>query len=620
MRTLQQINDIILADDKILTTIFTRIFGQYMMRYYGDKTKKHTVIFDNYAESSYHNSSQNVICIAKKNIVQQLKSNVNPFAVAYHELAHVLYTNDKVRDKIREKTAHVLVNVMQNKNAESLSNHDPSRLQETMHSLWNVVEDERIERIMMTEYEFLRPILDPLKTIIQDDGLIMSWRLGKYANQVPDQKVAEQCELYLQYYNDKRLSQGSRVDYCSTVLATLWVLIFDQNQMLSQPTPPKTPPANPGKPAKGTGGGDVDDKPTKTRGGGDKPTQDKDDSKDDSKDDGKDDSKDDDKYLKALEKELENIEQNIQTQRIEKSYNDSVIDERKRIVVSKKVRDRYNNLFAIEIPLFASQKHIVRGGLTMGQAKSYKSDITSKLNKHRLVEAVVHNKEPKVFYNKGRDTTQLRKVVIFQDVSGSTHHTYDFLFDIIAYSLAKSFDQVDWWLYGDMLAKKHTQDFSTPSYLVGKEYNIASSTNSGLLVNVMQRYANEKAIFVVLTDGDLFALFQDISLFKKFAPQTAFVGELSSVPQDFQSELIYKSALTQEEVKVCTDIGHNIDSDIIRQAWSSFNVQNSDDMIYIKELLCKKQQYKNAISNSAFQKIVSRMINTAVALIKRSIK
>lgn len=49
----------------------------------------------------------------------------------------------------------------------------------------------------MRNEPFLRNIINPLKTILSDDGSLMSWRLQEYAQIQPPQELVDLCDVYI---------------------------------------------------------------------------------------------------------------------------------------------------------------------------------------------------------------------------------------------------------------------------------------------------------------------------------------------------------------------------------------------------------------------------------------
>ncbi len=573
----KQINETLLKNPKLVEVLFQDIFGKYMIKYYGEQTKNYRVLVSTDDQNSYMNSRDNVVVIAMRNVADQLKLGINVYAVAYHELAHILYTNDNIRDQIRVKAhmdmqsddyqidqAHLQTLSVESKHKYIRNTRATQEKQ--LHMLWNVVEDERIERLIMNDHPFLTDILDPLKTIIKDDGKIMSWRLGKYAKKVPDARIAQLCEQYHSVYNsnaivipnghtiNKEFADRSVRNTLAQILYELHKLMFPTQEQGTEP--PIIDPLKPKKRGKGKS-------ENKTQ-GGDEPVDNQDDKDDDNDDDnddnddnnGKDDDNDDnngkddkkiarekkeDELNKQLQNQIDKAKELIQTVVAEINYQSSVLpeDQRKPLFTDP----RFKNMFITEIPLITQQRTTIRGGMTQAQRKSFKSDISPKINVARLVETMSNKSEPKVFYSKGKDASPLRKVVIFEDVSSSTYgggRLLSPMFSMIAYALAKSFDECDWWIYGDLLAKKHKVDYAVPSQVVGRKYRMASGTRSSYLANVMRKYAQEKALFVVITDGDIQSLIQDNELFKRYVNQTAFIGYIK---QDEAKQLKHKSIM-----------------------------------------------------------------------------
>lgn len=631
--TIQQLNDRILNNPQILQALFEKIFGKYMTQYYGERTRGYTVHFGSTSNgTSYCDSTNKRIQIDLVNIKQQLERGISPFAVAYHELAHVLYTNDYVRDAIRDKVVAKVYVATQMGETYSLT----SQINQIAHHVWNVLEDERIERKMMREFPFLRVHVDPLKRIIEDDGHLFSWRLGKYAQQQAPKAIVLLAETFVNDevdpLNVKTKSHG-HIKRCVEAITPIVIDLLQQQQQ--PPQPPRTKGGN--KPTKidfdepvdddnDNDNEDEDNDDNKT--GGDFPTkrvskpankQDDDDSKQQSKEQ----RVQEQRMIETLEKELDKIVETIQTQVQEAEYEKSLAEAHLRdIVITKKYP--FLNEFSYKIPVFNSQKSIVRGGMTLAQMKSYKSDISSKLNTTRLVQAIANRQEPKVFYNKGKDMQALRKVVIFHDVSGSTANDIDGIFDIVALSLAKSFEQVDWWVYGDALWKKHVEDYEMPTMLVGSHYRIDGSTRTTYLANVMRKYQKENAIFVVLTDGDIQSLVIGNPMWEKFKDKTAFIGYLDMSDDEMKQAVKHHATISHDDYVYVKHGMSRIfyDNDVCADIARETHKLQSLGMATIdaNRVVVKKYQYKLFLSDDRIRKMITHLQNSVVSLVKGIIK
>lgn len=653
----QKINETLLKNPKLVEVLFQDIFGKYLLRYYGEKAQKFSVQVNVYEDTSYMNFESQRISIAMNSIVQQLQKGINVYAVAYHELAHILYTHNDVRDTIREKCLMDMYNegytvdpALTDKQEIKRAKIEANRvLEKQVHSIWNVVEDERIERILMREYTFLADIVDPLKTIIQDDGKIMSWRLGKYASKTPDAKIAQLCEHYIALYNQQKVSKNSktgRFEINPNSVTVLSTILYEIHKLLFTPTqqPPINPPVNPPKPKQKGKGGDFKVK-VKGKGGDEPVDDDNDDDNDDNKiddepvDDDKNNGVDneakaksekrEDELNKQLEKQIAQAQELIATVVAEQDYLNSVLNESKRLPVHDD--PLFKNMFIVEIPLITQQRTTIRGGITQAQRKSFKSDISPKINVSRLVETMSNKSEPKVFYSKGKDVSFLRKVVIFEDVSSSTYGGGNLLsptFSMIAYALAKSFDDCDWWIYGDLLAKKHKQDFCIPSTIVGTRYNMAMSTNASYLANVMRKYAKEKALFVVITDGDIQSLTQDNKLFKQYVNQTAFIGYLKHEDaKHLKHKCVIDDTLLRRMDLTRRDFAYQARYDqaaSLAEQWLKKQSASNEDRFNYFKALQQIHQSKNAfnaiLKDAKIRQYIVDAVKTITSVMKGSMK
>jgi hypothetical protein len=251
--------------------------------------------------------------------------------------------------------------------------------------------------------------------------------------------------------------------------------------------------------------------------------------------------------------------------------------------------------------------------MTAAQRKSYTSNVSNRVSVPRLVEALTSKQEPKIFSNKGKDFTQLRKVVIFEDVSGSTSGQISYVFSQIAYALARSFNMSEWWLYGSQLAKKHLKDYKYLSEKIGLNYyNVGGCTNSDYLLNVMKKYQDEKAIFVVITDGDINSLIYS-ELFSKFKDSTAIVGFIhekhtSDIKHavNFHKEFVEIREKQEEKLKSFRD--SIVSSGLVQECSSEYF-----EMIDI-------EKRKVMSDTRAFMPIINRSLQQVVEIVKGKIK
>jgi hypothetical protein len=605
-------NAYILQNQDALEALFTQIFGKYLMRYY-DANGKYAVSFDKYAETSYMNSEQKVIVISGKNIETLLKANVSALSVAYHELAHVLYTNDRVRDMMRKQTLKLLdIN-------HGFNMHQLHFAQPQIHAIWNVLEDQRIERLMIREFPFLKDILDPLRSILPDDDKLMTWRRQQYSQRLSNvpKALVDLCE---QFAGAKHLKSPTS-PAGAKILSEIFVLIFGKPNVQQPPvidftniqhTPVQGSDDEPQQAGTPTDEPHGDDDDADDEDGDDQDDdaddEDGDDQDDDAEDEGDDEDDDEpvnggdpidtaskviankqeldkrdqqlakaqaqDDHEKAILSMLKDIQKTLRENAELQSYAQSVVQDHK--------PNKDSNTQQNRIPAFTSIAQDVRNGMTAAQRKTYNSNMSHRISVSRVVEALANKQEPKVFSNKGKDFTYLKKVVIFEDVSGSTAGRISQTFSTLAYSLAKSFSTSEWWLYGSKLAKKHLTDYPYYSYEVAHRHNgaytVGNSTGSQELLNVMNKYKQEKAVYVIITDGDIQPLI-DNPLFETFKHSIAIIG---MIPQEYHSRIPHhfdmSNVLNVESVERK-----------VAQLWR--NLHDTTDMSYSeREQECEKYQ------------------------------
>ena len=214
-----KINEYLLDNPKAVEGLFTKIFGKYMLRYYD--TQDYTVTFSTHEDTSYQDSRNKRIVISLNNVIAMLQKDVNVLAVAYHELAHTLYTNDIERDKIRQKTYDLISQHLQGTLKDSNQEYNVSRLlrqDHIVHNVWNTVEDTRIERLLIQEFPFLKDIVDPLRTIIDPhDDELFKWRTGIGT---PSPTIVELAE---EYCSPKKKSQIHRAAILRDIIVELYL-------------------------------------------------------------------------------------------------------------------------------------------------------------------------------------------------------------------------------------------------------------------------------------------------------------------------------------------------------------------------------------------------------------
>lgn len=534
LHQISALTKLLINNPKEIQDLFTVVFGKYLLNYYPD-TQDYSVSFDSNAESSYQDGRNKRIVIALSNVVLLLKNNIHPFAVAYHELAHVLYTSDSKRDKIRNQVSD---------NLYAMWGFRPSS--QLPHTVWNVLEDERIERKIVKDYPFLKSLINPLRTAVTEDGKLMSWRTQIDLSKVPADLV-QQAELYA--------NKDLKTDDCISIIT----YIIDQHY----------------KPAPGQGNGEeIADQMFKDGNGdadggmsgvGDTSDQDGDEVEEDAEDgeeDGdsvlddifeEDDEEDSDEELLERTQDQANTEQEIKdiNKTIEELKGMTSTDPqeealRKMLLEVKEAQknqhdlQQYNDAVKVLKPIKESTKTMpridmcnslinlsqdIKGGLTAAQRKSYSSNISNRINVQRIIDSSASKREPRVFYGKGKDVSYLRKVVIFEDVSGSTSGMISSIFSDIAFNLQKSFEGAEWWVYADRLGMKPKQDYMYKSYDANMVYNCGGGTSTKNLVHVMRKYRKENAIFVIITDGDVYSLVNtEDNLFEEFKDRTVLIG------------------------------------------------------------------------------------------------
>ncbi len=630
-----------IKNPKKIEGVFTKLFGQYFIRYYGEKTKDYAVEFSYTEETSYNNSRTKVIVIAMNNVVKLIQAGVSPLAVAYHELAHSLETNLKTKEKIIKGVMY--------------SRERPTKSIDKIASIWNVLEDERIERIMIKKYKFLKEILEPLKTCVIPDGGLMSWRKGD-TDGVP-QDIIEQAEIFaknkggiycsqeiiknliLNYYPDgeempedykaqaKSRPKKNMDDNVESEEIDETPVIESNENYSSSPEEPESPgqenDEDDGNTEDSTNSesedndvdDDVDDKSEEQVGededsteeeeqngsdsdeeqeeveqeekervqddkdGGDDEDDDENQENDDSDDvdenqdndtqeennedidpisdelndedfqDNDDNDDDDDENLNEEQAkkglaEIDSLDADVQDEVIKQilqSYQKALIEQAeirafKDAVVDDDVpfANTYYGRKTPKLKTFFNVKAEIRNGMSQAFKKSYSSNISNRISVPKVVESVASHTEPKVFYGKGKDISFLKKIVIFEDVSGSTSGVMTLLFSFIGQALSKSFEQVEWWAYGNRLRRKNKLDYDYPTYMsTHRDYDyvndqVGGGTEAQNLFNVMRKYKNQDYIYIILTDGDMYELFSDENkaLYNAFKDKTAIVGAL----------------------------------------------------------------------------------------------
>jgi len=444
-----------LAHQKFLATVeslMTNVFGKYLIRYYGSEAQKYHVEFSHHDHTSYQDATNHKIVISLTNVVAQIQKGINALAVAYHELAHILYTNNTQRDTIRANVVSAIVKLLtlaRSNSTGTVTAQEYQKIENNVHTIWNILEDHYIERKLMRNEPFLRNIINPLKTILSDDGSLMSWRLQEYAQIQPPQELVDLCDTYIdlrERIGDNTTSKRLKVmQKISQALLDIYVYLTNQEDEPPQDEPQKTDDNDDDDDDKG----DEPTNPKQRRGKDDDDDNDEDEPVEDDKGDepfktnkkarrkmSQEEKDQIDKLDQLLKSELEKVEEHMQTQ-IEQMEIQVAFGEQGEPLADTMFKNFFVKKLPFEIPTLLNLRNTIRNGISQAQAKSYKSDPSFKLNTPRLVESIANKSEPKVFYGKGKDASSLRKVVIFQDVSGSTEQMHSCLFDIIAYSLSK---------------------------------------------------------------------------------------------------------------------------------------------------------------------------------------
>jgi hypothetical protein len=527
------INEYLLKYPKQVEILYTKIFGNYLLRYYD--INDYSVIFSHYAETSYQDEKNKQIVISLNNVIHMLESGVNVLAVAYHEMAHTIYTSNATRDDIQKKTIKIL---------SAQYDDDVIRL---IHNLWNILEDHIIETKLMQEYPFLTSIVAPLKTIIDDDNALLSWRKG---TTLPSDR--QDIDEYATRYTTKKISNKAKAE----ILAYIYQKYYQQDKSSQE---------------KVNGSEKIREKLSATEN-----IKERQERIDESKEQLEKEIEDwladahkdaierneriidtikqefQDKYDEELEleqdvddglTELERISRIETTNEQEKLFKDVLFKEQKIIEekqelktynesvdnVLESAKKQQNDLQHYKILDVYSAKQRVRNGMSQALTKKYSFDVSPKLSVSRLVSSKANKTIPNIFQNKGKDVNFLKKVVIFEDVSGSTlssriHHT----FSQIAKGLATSFESVEWWGYSDRLWLKPKNLYNYETLRVGNHLGVssASGTSAYKLLNVMKKYKKQDNTYIIITDGDMHNVFDHKELWNYFKDRTCVIGLL----------------------------------------------------------------------------------------------
>lgn len=440
-----KLNEYLVKNPTMVEGIFTKLFGKYMMRYY-DKTEDYSVKFSTMDETSYNNSKDKIISIALRNVNMLLKNDVPVLAIAYHELAHTLYTNQR-------KKENIIHGVFYDRRASC--NFDK------IHSIWNILEDERIERKLVKDYKFLADIIEPLRTQVTDDGLLMNWRCGK-----KDKAPQELIDLAEEFAR-KNMTTNDSIELISKIITTY----YPDSQTIQAPQPYQEKQIDFSQSDEDEEqtmpGGEDEEKDTNEEGYYDieKDFSEDEDGEDDEDfseaEDGEDDEEIEEEQPKTEEEKM--LERMAQEQKNKKFSIDELDAENQEVIIDimknfeKDInemmeRKEYNECvvspkgpankqgYEPKIEMNFSSKQSVRKGMTQAQSKNYSSNISNRLSVERIIESNARKSEPKIFYGKGKDISFMKKVVVFEDISVSTQGELSSLFSSLALSIVKSFE------------------------------------------------------------------------------------------------------------------------------------------------------------------------------------
>jgi hypothetical protein len=510
------LNQYLLAHPEKTEHLFVNIFGKYMMRYY-DQDKNYAIRYSRQLETSYNDPHRKIIAIAESNVRLLLSMDIPILAIAYHELAHSLYTKQTTRNKIIDLVYY--------------SRHSGSHSLEEVRTIWNVLEDEYIERRMVKEFDFLKEILEPLRTCVEPDDKLMGWRKGLRGKDGIDQRVIQLAERFA----EKRLSADKSADIIRDILA----LYANDNQMpqmemnsYKKQEEPKQGDGDPKDNEEEKNKGE-DNEEEKNKGEDNKDGENKDNENED--EEGGVGNKEEKvqsevgKRIERLENERKKIEELEGDENIKKlllNATDESINQQRRLRYNEAVKvvkgPRSYRHATQRITEIYNGKHEIRGMQALAQSKSHSMQITHRINVPLLVEKEASRKAPSVFYGKGKDVSFTKKVVIFEDVSGSTHN-FTREFSEIARAISNAFEETEWWAYGSKLYLRHPRDLPYYSYYEANGVGITYATNSQHLLSVMEHYKNEDNTYVIITDGYVGRLLSD-PLYQKFKDKIVFIG------------------------------------------------------------------------------------------------
>lgn len=87
---------------------------------------------------------------------------------------------------------------------------------------------------------------------------------------------------------------------------------------------------------------------------------------------------------------------------------------------------------------------------------------------------------------------------------------------------------LDWWGYANRLSKKHVEDYLYETMKILRGNKLGGGTSTENLLTVMKRYNSKDNVYVLITDGDMGAMFieENKELFEKYKNNIAIVGIL----------------------------------------------------------------------------------------------
>lgn len=524
---LKTLNKFLLDNQEYIEVVFTKIYGKYLMRYY-DEAKDYTLSFSYYEETSYCDNRNKNIVIALENVRKLLALNVPVLSIAYHELAHTIYTNTATKKDIIRKALKAL-------------GYENYTAQERAQAIWNILEDQYIERQLAIDYPFLAPIIKPITKILVGDGKLFSWRKNE-----PIDK-----DLYdlVQPFAESRLTNIRSGQIIAKVIEKYYPIV-DHSELEEETQP-------------------YEDENEEERDDYEE-AQDEQEQSQDEQEQSQDGVVDEDVDKKSFDGEAEQDE-DIEEQGYGSSVNDddmdteetyeerdkpktlgeiiedleahhedlgvisileNVLEEKKQmdfrrrleraIEKHKKPKREYNQRV---ITPFYNAKQFIRNGMSQAQTKGYSANPSHRVSVNRIIEAQTSRQAPNVFYGRGKDIGFLRKVVIFEDVSYSARGVTP-IFSHIAKTLSLAFEANEWWLYGKKLYQRADEDKKYFSFQDGDQIELANSTNTDYLGVLMESRKNEDNIYVVITDGDMRSIIRDEKLMEKYHDKMVVVGLL----------------------------------------------------------------------------------------------